>query len=261
MNKKICLYHFLDHEGKPFYIGVTNNLKRRKQEHLLYVKKQKRWAVYNKINKLIREYNYELVMEIIQDNLNREDTYSLEMKTIKDYKDKGYKLYNITEGGEGTYGHKPVFTEEWKQNLRDSAKKRIERDGVPFKGCKHSEETKKKMSKSRPSVQGENNYFFGKTHSEENKKKQSERAKLIFAGPKSEGHKRKIGEANKGINNYKTKKIFVNINGLEFSFLAGTRELAKFLLEEFKINISPDSIQAICKGRFKSKSGLEFEYY
>jgi len=34
MEKKCCVYAFVDENMNPFYIGVTNNLKRRKREHL-----------------------------------------------------------------------------------------------------------------------------------------------------------------------------------------------------------------------------------
>lgn len=199
MEKKVCLYHFLDHEENPFYVGVTNNFKRRKNEHKLYVKKQKKWAVYNKINKLIREYDYELRMEIIKEDLSKEEAYELEMKTIKDYRDKGYKLYNMSEGGEGIVGHKPVFTEEWKKRLSDAAKERVKRDGVNFKGCKHSEDTKRIMKEKHSDVSGDKNPFHGKRHTEQVKEASRERAIKLFRGKeKSEEHKRKIGEAHRG---------------------------------------------------------------
>ena len=88
--------------------------------------------------------------------------------------------------------HKPRFTDEWKNKLSDSAKSRVKRDGIPFKGCKHSEETKRKMRENRPDTSGDKNPFYGKKHSQEIIEKSIERAIKMFRGiEKSEEHKKK----------------------------------------------------------------------
>jgi len=73
---------------------------------------------------------------------------------------------------------KPPHTEEHNRKIGDANR-----------GKKHSEETKKNIS-------GEKHYMYGKHHSEEHKKKLSLALKnRIF----TEEHKRKIGDAQKGI--------------------------------------------------------------
>lgn len=63
------------------------------------------------------------------------------------------------------------------------------------KGCKHSEETKLKMSLNHADFSGKNNPMYGKPVSDKTKKKISEALK----GRKlSEKHKRKIGESCRG---------------------------------------------------------------
>jgi len=42
-----------------------------------------------------------------------------------------------------------IFSEESRMKMRESAKKRIKRDGIPFKGCSHSSDQKEKWSRER----------------------------------------------------------------------------------------------------------------
>jgi len=66
------------------------------------------------------------------------------------------------------------------------------------KGCKHTEETKKKMSINHADFRGINSPSFGKKHTEEAKRKMKlKRSKQIMKGC-SEETKRKISEKNKG---------------------------------------------------------------
>ena len=150
MEKLVSLYQFLDNNGIPFYVGITNNFKRRLTEHKTVLKKGKdgkTWPVYNKIRKLIREENYELNMVVIKENLSFIDAKKLEIETIAKYKGEGIKLCNLTAGGEGTTNHKPVFTEEWRKKLSEAKSgDKFIRNKNSFFGKHHSDETKKKLS-------------------------------------------------------------------------------------------------------------------
>ncbi len=199
MEKSVLLYQFLDTKGIPFYVGITNNFKRRLSEHKQVLKKGKdgkTWPVYNKIRKLIREENYELNMNIIRKELTHDEAKCLEIETIAKYKNEGIKLYNLTAGGDGTTNHKPVFTEEWKQKLKEAKSgDKWKGENNPFYGKKHTEEFKKKMSENKKGTfKGEKNPFYGKKHTEENIKMFSETARKTFKGKaKSIEHRQKIG--------------------------------------------------------------------
>lgn len=74
-----------------------------------------------------------------------------------------------------------------------------------FKGKHHSEETRRKMSEARKGKQaGEKNPMYGKKHTDETKKKMS---KVRKGKPKSEEHKKKIAEANRGKSWFNNGKI------------------------------------------------------
>jgi hypothetical protein len=72
-------------------------------------------------------------IEKVVTNLDEELALLVEMELIDKYKKLGYKLTNLSEGGEGSTGYK--FTEE-----------QIEKTRLANLGKKHSEETKFKMS-------------------------------------------------------------------------------------------------------------------
>lgn len=245
-NDNRVLYQFLDNNNVPFYFGITNNFKRRKCEHLQVLKKGKNgksWPVYNKIKKLIREEGYELKMEIIQSNLSFKKANELEIEYIREYKNKGIKLYNLTAGGEGTSNHQPVFTKEWKKKLSEA------KSGDKFKGEKnsffgkhHSEETKSKISTLRKGkLTGDKNPFYGKSHTEEFKKM--------------------IGDKNRGANSKRVLKYhIISPDKSIYIVTDGLYEFCKRVKEAFNIKLSPASFAHTLSGKQKHHKGWLITY-
>jgi len=254
---KSLIYQFLDHNNEPFYVGKTNNLHRRKQEHKKDLKKKANLYVYRKITKLIRDHNYKLKIDIVSEGLSESEANAMEITLIKKYRDKGYKLSNLTDGGDGTLGHVPVFTDEWRKNLSEAAKKRVARDGVPFKGKKHSDETKKKLSQVRKGkMQGKDNPFYGKHHTEELKKANAERARKLFSGKKqNKEHKEKRRQA--------MIKKFIKAtppNKKTFIWKDSSSTLSDFLLKEYGYKVARGTISTYTKSEKTLKSGWKFKY-
>ena len=170
--------------NEPFYVGKGKDdrwkeLTRGKNEH------------FNNIVK-----NIPCVVNILHENLEEKVAYHLEVWYIREYRDViGYKLVNITDGGEG-------------QSLCGSAN--------GFYGRVHSDKSKEEIGiKSKERNQGKNNPFYGKSHTEESKKKMKGRVK-------SEEERKKISERGKTLIGAKnpnakpiicitTKKIFQTI--------------------------------------------------
>lgn len=110
----IFTIYSISSDNVVFYIGRTSNLKRRKNEHLCDKSKTHK---ANKINKLKR-LGLPIEFNILHENISFDESIRLEIQEIKEHKDKGIVLTNLTDGGEGLYGVKRVFTDEWKTNLK-----------------------------------------------------------------------------------------------------------------------------------------------
>lgn len=80
---------------------------------------------------------------ILFDGMSEQEAFDTEIETIKCLKDKGYKLANLTDGGEGTSGRE--VTEEYREKYRimNTGK------GNPNYGNKWSDEQRDHLSKVR----------------------------------------------------------------------------------------------------------------
>lgn len=270
----VCIYQFLDNQNIPFYVGKTNNFKRRKNEHLCILKKGKKgktWPVYNKIRKLISEEGYELKIELIKDGMTNDEANLLEIEYIKSYKEKGVVLYNLTDGGEGTLNHKPVFTDEWKKKLSEAKSgDNFKGEKNSFYGKKHTEETKKILSEQRKGkMVGVKNPFYGKKHTNETKTILAKNASERFKDkPKSEEQKRKMSISATGKKHNKERieqnrllqskkyNIVIKENGDTFSWERGCIELSKFLYEKYLIKMTPSALTDAAKQNRESRKLL-----
>jgi predicted GIY-YIG superfamily endonuclease len=90
---------FLDQKGKPYYVGRTNDLKRRRKEHLDEIRKGNRLPKYNAARKLIKSgHAFRMRSVAAADTLD--DIMELEKFFIQRYRKLGYTLYNLTSGGD-----------------------------------------------------------------------------------------------------------------------------------------------------------------
>lgn len=108
------LYGIFNKINGKVYIGITNNVKRRWQEHKKHSKNitKNSYAVHLAINKYgLQNFIYKII-EILP-NLDVANTR--EMEWIAFLKEERCQLYNETDGGDGTKGHGHSWTEEQKQ--------------------------------------------------------------------------------------------------------------------------------------------------
>lgn len=131
------LYIITNQINSKQYVGIAKNPQRRWNEHLCGHGSK---ILYQAIKKYGKEnFNFDILYEG-----NLKDIQKLEKLTIATLETKAPLGYNILEGGEGAFG------------------------------LKHSEKTKRQMSKSRT---GKRNGMYGKRQSAETRKKISEKAK------------------------------------------------------------------------------------
>lgn len=95
----------------------------------------------------------------------------------------GTALYNLTEGGDGTPGHKSPKSPEHRAKISATLTGRPS----PNRGRRHSDEAKAKMGAAR---RGRPGAFKGRQHSEETKEK--------LRRPKSAEHRARLSAANRG---------------------------------------------------------------
>lgn len=157
--------------------------------------------LYNKMNK----YNHETSILIESDSY--EEILKMEVIVIKNFRDLGYEVLNLTDGGEGTLGYSYERTDEHKIKLSENNARHM-------LGKHHSEETKEKMHKIKiGKYVGENNPMYHKNHSEE--------AKL------------KIGELNKKIQQEKYGKEFYKFNEVRRACFKRACKRSSWVFDDF----------------------------
>lgn len=129
MNKYL-VYKVTNLKNLKSYIGITNNLIKRKRLHIFESTKRNSSFVFHKAIRKYGESNFNWM--IIKNNLSFELAKKLEKFYIKKYNTFINYGYNMTEGGDGVFGYK--FTLEQRKRLSES-----------HKGYKHSKETINKM--------------------------------------------------------------------------------------------------------------------
>lgn len=157
------IYKITNKINNKVYIGFSNNVARRWNEHI-------KGAVVNKYNyplhKAIRKYGeFNFTIEVILES--KDGKYLLEEMEpyfIKKYDSFGKNGYNLTEGGEGIIGYKWTAGQHESHTKRLTGKKQssetIAKRIAKTTGQKRNDETKLKMSLAH---RGDKNYMFGKT--------------------------------------------------------------------------------------------------
>lgn len=173
-----CKLYTLNHPitNEIRYVGYTSSsLKERLRCHLKDVDKKSTNCHRNKWIRFLRKENLIPTINLIQENLTKQEAIQLEIKTISEYKLLGINLTNNTNGGEGGTGYK--FSKEQRIEL---AKKMT---GKKFKPC--SEERKRKISQANK----------GRKLTDEQKAKMSIAIKKRFENPQE---RLRLSKINKG---------------------------------------------------------------
>jgi len=96
---KYNIYVFLDQRGKPYYVGKTNNFKRRRREHLEAIRTMNSLPKYRKARWLLKN-GYKFRMRTVAKALIEKDAYEIETFYIKKYLKAGHRLTNLTHNGQ-----------------------------------------------------------------------------------------------------------------------------------------------------------------
>lgn len=128
------VYKITNKVNNKFYIGISNNVKKRWNSHKYFSTKGTNHPLYN----ALRKYGFDkFKIETLYTFKSRQEACEKEIELIQ----KLSPHYNIAKGGEG--GFTIVDIDSWKSKLRLA---RIGRK--PALGMKHTEETKRKCSEA-----------------------------------------------------------------------------------------------------------------
>lgn len=206
--KRTCyIYLYVNQLTKIAYIGKTSNINLRDYLHR-YAANVRRIDTY--FYNAVRKYGLDAFKRVlITTSPSDEEAYEMETRIISEFRRFGFKLYNLTDGGDGLLNP----SEETKQKIRDGQKnrrpltiedriaisKRVSGSGNPMFGRKHSADSiSKNAASNRVALLGEKNPMFGKKHSHASKIKMSAKKKGSKA---SAATRTKMSERRKGENN------------------------------------------------------------
>lgn len=231
-NDTYCVYAHINKINGKIYIGQTvygNDPNRRWQNGVGYTHCSYFWNA-------IQKYGWDNFQHIILlSNLSYDDANYFEENLIRKLgTTDSHKGYNLKFGGDN-------------RTLTDEHKSKI---GKANKGKKVSDETRKKMSKSKIGI---NHPKYGKHLSEEHKARISNANK---GKHRTHIQKKRISEAHKGkmtgANNPRAKAVIC----LDVGIIYHTAKEA-----EDKTGVNRNNICACCKNRLKTAGGYHWAYY
>jgi hypothetical protein len=176
---KYYIYELIDPRNNEIrYVGKTNNPKHRYSHHIYCSKHNKRTShCVSWIKSLLKE-NLEPIQITKEEFDSEKECLDREVQLISEYRKKGIRLTNLTDGGEGQSGR--VMSEETKRKISETKKLNPNK----YTGKKRPEYIGKKISASKKGMVFSENHknklsisHKGKTASQETKQKMSLSAK------------------------------------------------------------------------------------
>lgn len=152
LDKQFYVYvHMRATDDSVFYVGKGCKYR--------YTTKQGRNQYWHRI---VDKYGF--IAEIVKNNLSFEEANAYEIELIKQLKDQGCTLCNLTNGGEGCLGIKKTDQQKATISAKNKGRKRTEETKAKMLGnknalgTKHSDEIKAKMSASKKGWNGKIGY-------------------------------------------------------------------------------------------------------
>lgn len=208
MKKITGVYKIICLSNNKIYIGSSNNIFKRWNEHIWELNNHKHdnkhlqdaWDKYGEEN-----FKFEIIEECNKDIKLKREQYYLDL--YKSYnRDIGFNISKNSIAPMAGRHH----TEEAKRKFSETRKG----ENHPFYGRHHTEETKRKLSEiNKGKHVGENNTFYGRHHSEETKKKISESNKGRHLTDEQKQH---LSKKLSGSNNPASRNIYVYDTNMNF---------------------------------------------
>lgn len=186
------IYKITNNINNKIYIGKTSNPKRRWYHHCYIAKqpvnKYKKYPIHHAIYKY-KESNFKF--EIIDQTESKEEIFQKEIQYILNLRNQNFKLYNITNGGEGVGGY--IHSNETRQKISRSNKGKLSGNKHPMFGKGNT-------------ILGINNPFYGKKHSDDTKNKMSKK-RTGSKNPRAKLDEKIVKDIKNNINNLSAKEL------------------------------------------------------
>ncbi len=95
---KYKVYVLLDDIGRPYYVGMTNNMTRRRKEHIQEMMTGNPLPKYNRARDLLKK-GHKFKMRAIAKSNSVDTAFRLERMYIKKFRAMNYVMMNCTHGG------------------------------------------------------------------------------------------------------------------------------------------------------------------
>lgn len=211
MNNFYVYVHYRESDSLPFYVG-----KGKGNRAYQFSGRNEYW------NRTYKKHGARV--EIVFENLTEDESFQLEIDTILEFKYFGFPLTNMTNGGEGTSGHKQSEETIKLRVSKTTGQKRTKetRDKISKanRGKKRSEEVSAKLSAARKGVKRDPLVVEKIANSNRGKKRNQEFRDLISEIAKQNAIKTNLSERTRERNMDKTIYRFQHP---DFGIFIGTR--------------------------------------
>lgn len=264
MLKKCGIYKITNLVNEKFYIGSSNNLAKRRREHLWSLRKGNHVNDY--LQKSFNKYGEECFkFEVIEYIDNQEDLLSIEQIYLDNTnacdRNIGYNINEYAVGGGLIGENNPNFGKPMPQETKEKIRQTM-------LGVKYSKERCLNMSKNRKGkCVGEANWNFGRMKTEEEKQKQSTNMKGRYVGENNPMYGKKLSKD--AIE--KMRKSKIGKTGEQCPNSVSIVQLTKDnnYINKFsamqeaqrQTGIWASNIQKCCIGQLKSSGGFKWMYY
>lgn len=104
INMRVGLLYRLTFQNGKAYIGITcETLKQRVRRHILYARQGRMFA----LSCAIRKYGEDSFLAEVLGTAESSELKQMEIETIREHRQRGIVLYNMTDGGDGSLGVSP----------------------------------------------------------------------------------------------------------------------------------------------------------
>lgn len=250
---KGVIYKYTSPSGKV-YIGQTLNEERRRKEFLNPQKTYGGQKIQYARGKYKPEnFDYCILFEKEYDDVSiaTKELNELEISYIKEY-DSVKNGYNISIGGESIRA--VMQDEDCKRRMIESLKEYNRTHDNAFKGHKHTEETKKILSKL---AVGRKSGFSGKHWDEKHRKEHSEALKGKFTKEKNPfyGKKHSKDTLNRIVETKSKNIAQIDVNTNKIIQIYKSLSQAARCVANIK---DPTIISKVCRGYISPKTGKEY---